>query len=46
MEINLTITVMGVMKSNNGSSLKTINGKKLLSIHVNKSRKAHHVKMY
>ena len=46
MEINLTITVMGVMKSNNGSSLKTINGKKLLSIHINKSRKAHRVKMY
>ena len=34
------------MKSINGSSLKTINGKKLLSIHVNKSRIAHHVKMY
>ena len=45
MEIYLRITVIIVMKTNNGSSLKTINGRKLLSIHVNKSRKGHHVNM-
>ena len=42
MEINPIITIMGIIKSNDGSSLKTINGKSLLSIHVNISRTAHH----